>query len=965
MGNNDQDNLIHETPLNTQHSSSNHPMSSIRARMDINNPVMTVQEIQQQYKHLTTESPLEQLRKNNESTKPQNLLYSNTPSNIQTRNKYTTSIPSHNFEPIYSENEINDKDYYSYPELNQNAPNPNQFIVPANLPTYLIGNNPITEIELFTRMFALTLNAYGLNINTAWQRLLPLCVSMELQDWILRTQAYTLTWKQIASNLIQQYSNPHKRREAIVKLYSYKYSEEESIMEYFANFLKLMRQAQISVTNRDMIDYIIQQLPVNLSIQLEAGMQYGRIQRSVIEMEALARTFPGVDNKKIRTPITNNNNNDYKDKKHNKSNIYQKTYFCSKHGNGNHSTDRCRALKATNKKDGDSKKLTTTDTKNNKPIICYTCKEPGHISINCPNTEDKVKARRILLREYDSKLTKNNLVEYEVPIIINDHHTTALIDTGASTSFITQNLVDKLNLFITPVEGTIELALPGHSIPRIAVTELVNLTCGTKNIQTQLEVVKELNGPSVFIGSNIITKLDLETNGLPFRTADITYVTESDIDKVTPTIEQTIDSTEGITESMLDNAMAAIANELKDNESISPLEVCPLEMAIVRLDTPENQFTYKCQYQIAEKMKPAMQEVIDEWIHEKVITRIKEPTQFNTPIFPIPKKDHTGQKTLCRPCMDFRALNDLIKSDKYPLPLIHDIFTSLNGAKYFSSLDLKSAYHRFPVLTEHQHKTVFTWNNVQYKFLRAPFGLKNLPSQFQRVIHYIFKDCPYVQTFIDDAIIFSETWSLHIEHVKQAIKTLNNAKLILNIPKCHLFQTSLILLGFKVNAYGHEIDREHAMKSINWPVPTTGKQVQAFLGFINYFREHIPMISILSAPLDKLRNEQTIIPSKWTTENQQSFVKLKEILMIAPALAYPDFANTFYIATDASNVGLGAVLYQYEDNSTIKKYISFQACSLTISERNYSATKRELLAIVFALKKFHRLYLGNTFCTIY
>jgi hypothetical protein len=241
-------------------------------------------------------------------------------------------------------------------------------------------------------MFALTLNAYGLNINTAWQRLLPLCVSIELQDWILRTQAYTLTWKQITSNLIQQYSNPHKRREAIVKLYSYKYSEEESIMEYFANFLKLMHQAQISVTNHDMIDYIIQQLPVNLSIQLEAGMQYGHIQCSVIEMEALAHTFPGVDNKKIRTPITNNNNNNYKEKKHNKSNIYQKTYFCSKHGNGNHSTDRCHALKATNKKDGDSKKLTTTDTKNNKPIICYTCKEPGHISINCPNTEDQVKA---------------------------------------------------------------------------------------------------------------------------------------------------------------------------------------------------------------------------------------------------------------------------------------------------------------------------------------------------------------------------------------------------------------------------------------------------------------------------------------------------------------------------------------------------------------------------------------------
>ena len=107
-----------------------------------------------------------------------------------------------------------------------------------------------------------------------------------------------------------------------------------------------------------------------------------------------------------------------------------------------------------------------------------------------------------------------------------------------------------------------------------------------------------------------------------------------------------------------------------------------------------------------------MQEVIDEWLEEKVIIRIKEPTQFNTPIFPIPKKDPTGTKTMCRLCIDFHALNDLIVSNKYPLPLIHNIFETLKGSYYFTALDLKSAYHRFPVYEPHQYKTAFIWNDV-------------------------------------------------------------------------------------------------------------------------------------------------------------------------------------------------------------------------------------------------------------
>jgi hypothetical protein len=201
MANQDQDNNTHGTPRNTQYQTTLHPTSSTNIKFDNNNPVLTVQQIHEQYQQMTYENTDEEINKQTESQKTKNLLFTQTPPTIQAQNKTLMSIPSsppslnHNFEPIYSENNINEKDYYSYPEPNYNTLNPNQFIVPSNLPMYMTGDKPITEIEQFTRMFALTLNAHGLNINTAWQCLLPLYIPLELQDWVLRTQAVTLTWK--------------------------------------------------------------------------------------------------------------------------------------------------------------------------------------------------------------------------------------------------------------------------------------------------------------------------------------------------------------------------------------------------------------------------------------------------------------------------------------------------------------------------------------------------------------------------------------------------------------------------------------------------------------------------------------------------------------------------------------------------------------------------------------------------
>ena len=257
----------------------------------------------------------------------------------------------------------------------------------------------------------------------------------------------------------------------------------------------------------------------------------------------------------------------------------------------------------------------------------------------------------------------------------------------------------------------------------------------------------------------------------------------------------------------------------------------------------------------------------------------------------------------------------------------------------------------------------------QYMFKKAPFGLKPLSSLFQRGMPRILGDLPFVLNFIDDIVIFSKNREEHAAHVKCVIERLNAAKLIINRSKCNFFSTQISLLGFIVHLKGKGIDPSKLVNIHEWDAPTTAKQVQSYLGTFNFFREHIPLYSTIAAPLDALRHREGTF--KLNKDEIDSFNGLKELLARAPLLSFPDFSRPFYVATDASNVGIGAVLYQLPEGVPEPKdmqsvlananYISFMARTLQDRERKYSATKKELLAIVFALKKFHSYLWGRHF----
>lgn len=279
-------------------------------------------------------------------------------------------------------------------------------------------------------------------------------------------------------------------------------------------------------------------------------------------------------------------------------------------------------------------------------------------------------------------------------------------------------------------------------------------------------------------------------------------------------------------------------------------------------------------------------------------------------------------------------MNLLLPEDWFQLPLIRDVFEKVGQANVFTTLDITQAFHRLPIHEPDQIKTSFPpVDGKSYMFIGCPFGIKTTSSKFQRVMNVLFNDLTYVTTFVDDIVIFSRNLDEHEKHVITVIERLTKVNLVLNPRKCFIGMRSIYLLGFCISEGGRtSLDPRKVANVQDWPTPKTGKDIERFLGIINYFRNHIPNASSLTAPLDRLRKGSDL-KAVWTKELQAAFDRLKEALQRSPVLHQPDMSQPFCVATDASSSGIGAMLYQVRNGK--KCYIAFMARSLTKAEKNY------------------------------
>ena len=314
-------------------------------------------------------------------------------------------------------------------------------------------------------------------------------------------------------------------------------------------------------------------------------------------------------------------------------------------------------------------------------------------------------------------------------------------------------------------------------------------------------------------------------------------------------------------------------------------------------------------------------------------------------------------------CLDMGEVNKVTKEDAYPLPRIDDTLDALNGSKYFSSLDLKSAFHQVRLDEESKHLTTFATHIGCYSFIKMPYGLSNASATFQKLMDKVLRHLHWhiCMVYLDDIIAFSRDFQSHLDNQEQIFQRLPDANLKMHPEKCRFMFKQLTYLGYKISEKGREPldEKTEAVKSFESPKNT--KQIKQFLGLTGYFRDFIEGYSDISTPLTALLKKNT--PFKWTQECEDAFQLLKEKLISSPVLAFPDFNLPFELHTDASTKALGYILRQrYRDGST--RVISYRGRTLSKAERNCTITELELLALIDGCLKFSICLRGKPF-TVY
>lgn len=353
----------------------------------------------------------------------------------------------------------------------------------------------------------------------------------------------------------------------------------------------------------------------------------------------------------------------------------------------------------------------------------------------------------------------------------------------------------------------------------------------------------------------------------------------------------------------------------------------------------------------------ALKDKVEKQLQERVKAGILKPIEYSdwaSPIVAVRKSLND-----VRICGDYKvAVNSALDTKQYPLPKIEELFHELNGGERFSKLDLKDAYHQLPLSESSKKYTVINTHKGLYEYQRLPFGIASAPAIFQQVMEKVLHGIPGVVIYLDDITVTAPSTEEHLNRLEQVLERFKKFGFRLKRSKCEFLKPKIDFLGFEVDARGLKPAPNRIDGLVNMPVPADIKQLEAFIRFVNYYGKFIKNLATWAAPLNELRKQD--VKWNWTEKHTWCFNKIKQELVDSELLTHYDPNKPIILATDASDYGIGAVLYHREKDGT-ERVIANASRKLMPAEINYAQIEKEALGIVYGVEKFQQYLLGRKF----
>ncbi|GAU32901.1 hypothetical protein TSUD_393220 [Trifolium subterraneum] len=602
-------------------------------------------------------------------------------------------------------------------------------------------------------------------------------------------------------------------------------------------------------------------------------------------------------------------------------------YSCGKEG---HKSKECKA---------------TTPT-------CFNCGEEGHKSPECKKPK-KVTGKMFALNgegvDQVDNLIRGTCFIHDTPLI-------AIIDTGATHSFISMDCMKRLNIPVYEMSGCMNIETP---VSGSIITRLVCRNCHVSVFGRHFGmdlVCIPLSGIDVIFGMN----------WLVFNQVHINCCEKT---VIFPKSEGSLSLMNGeeLKESLNDHGeLFMVFGSLKleggikleelpvvrefsdvfpeDISDLPPEREVEFGINLVPGTSPISMAPYRMSASELNELKKQLEELLE----KKFIRPSVSP--WGALVLLVKKKEGS-----MRLCIDYRQLNKVTIKNKYPLPRIDDLMNQLVEACVFSKIDLRSGYHQIRVKTEDIPKTAFRTRYGHYEYIVMPFGVTNAPGVFMEYMNMIFHSFldKFVVVFIDDILVYSKSEEEHKEHLRIVLHVLKEKKLYAKLSKCEFWLEEVSFLGHVISSGGIAVDPAKVDAVMKWGTLEPVSEIRSFLGLAGYYRRFIEGFSKMALPLTLLtRKDQAFV---WNEKCEKSFQELKEKLTTAPVLIFPDAKESFVVYCDASKLGLGGVLMQKG------KVVAYASPLLKVHERNYPTHDLELAAVVFALKVWRHYLYGSRF----